>query len=154
MDGAHMEKQYLQSVGKNDQAFKNSYYFNLQDTNPLKKILNHDIVDDLLKNIDAQAALAKEYQQLREDRERLRIIFPGGRDSVYMPVNLRRLLLNAKKLHNIKASTVSDLHPAKIIEGVNQLLDNLIIVPGNDPLSIDAQRSATQLFKMVHVFRN
>ncbi len=64
-----------------------------------------------------------------------------------LPVNLRRLIWNAQKIFHINTRGQTDLHPLKVVEGVRELADKLIIVQGNDELSKQAQKNATMLFK-------
>lgn len=48
----------------------------------LRRSFKEDIVRDLLTSTTAQAELESEWQQLKEDREALRTIFPTGNSKV------------------------------------------------------------------------
>ena len=65
---------------------------------------------------------------------------------VALPVNLNRLIWNAKKIFHIDARSQSDLHPFTVAEGVRELSKRLIIVEGEDEISRQAQKNATLLF--------
>ena len=73
----------------------------------------------------------------------LQEIFP----QTALPVNLSRLIWNAQKIFHIDTRGQTDLHPLKVVEGVRELADKLIIVHGEDELSRQAQKNATLLFK-------
>ncbi len=64
-----------------------------------------------------------------------------------LPVNLNRLIWNAQKIFHIDTRAQTELHPLKVVEGVRELADKLVIVKGDDDLSQQAQNNATLLFK-------
>ena len=64
------------------------------------------------------------------------------------PVNLRRIVENAKQIFHIDARKPSDLDPAYIIDALKALLDRLVVVHSDDPLSLEAQQNATLAFRM------
>lgn len=65
------------------------------------------------------------------------------------PVNLKRLVWNAKKMFQIKPYGESDMSPTYVIRRVRELCEGLSVVTGEDSLSIEAQRNATMLFKIL-----
>ena len=66
-----------------------------------------------------------------------------------MPVNLERLIWNTKLELGITHESVSDLDPVQVYEDVKELLQRLIVVPGKDTLSVQAQDNATNLFQIM-----
>ena len=60
---------------------------------------------------------------------------------------MNRLIWNAKKIFHVDTRSLTDLHPLKVVEGVRELSEKLIIVHGEDELSKQAQSNATLLFK-------
>jgi DNA-directed RNA polymerase II subunit RPB1 len=66
---------------------------------------------------------------------------------VHLPLKVDRIVENAKARFAIKNSQRSDLHPIDVVKGVRELLDKLIVIRGDDPLTLEAQKSATILFK-------
>lgn len=72
---------------------------------------------------------------------------PHGDNEVLLPVNLQRLVAKAQTYFASQASQAVDvsLGPEQIINGVRELLDKLVVVPGKDELSQEAQRNATVL---------
>ena len=63
-------------------------------------------------------------------------------------MNLHRIVENAKQTFHIDARKPSDLDPAYIIDAPKALLERLIAVRGDDPLSFEAQQNATLAFRM------
>jgi DNA-directed RNA polymerase II subunit RPB1 len=94
--------------------------------------------------------LQEEFAQLLEDRRLLREIIPSGSTDVILPVNLTRLIWNAKKLFRIDGGRPNDLHPHHVVRELRRLESVLIVVPGNDDISRDAQKNATLLL-MIHL---
>jgi len=78
------------------------------------------------------------------------LVFPQQDSSAphYLPVNLHRIVENAKQIFHIDARKPSDLDPAYIIDAPKALLERLIAVRGDDPLSFEAQQNATLAFRM------
>ena len=48
----------------------------------LRRSFKEEIVRDLMTSTTAQEELEKEWQQLKDDREALRVIFPSGNSKV------------------------------------------------------------------------
>ena len=74
-------------------------------------------------------------------------VIPHGDNEVLLPVNLARLVAKAQAMFATQATQAVDitLGPEQIISGVRQLLSRLVVVPGKDELSAEAQRNATVL---------
>jgi DNA-directed RNA polymerase II subunit RPB1 len=70
-------------------------------------------------------------------------VIPQGDPEVPLPINLFRLTQKAQGL--FPSSDNDDFGPVEVITGVKALLDKLIVVPGKDGLSEEAQRNATVL---------
>lgn len=64
-------------------------------------------------------------------------------------MNLKRLVWNAQKMFQIKPHGESDMSPTYVIRRVRELCEGLSVVTGEDSLSIEAQRNATMLFKIL-----
>jgi DNA-directed RNA polymerase II subunit RPB1 len=166
MDGMWMEFQQLPTIKPSDAAFKRRFYFDCTNQRyhispPLYLSLLHvvmcrqmrqsfkdEVARDLMKSSSAQSELEKEFQQLKVDRETLRNIFPTGNSKVALPVNISRLIWNAQKIFQIDTRNRVDLHPLKVIEGVDELSQKLVVVKGTDQLSLQAQANATLLFSI------
>ena len=84
----------------------------------LRKSLTEETIKDLVGDAQALAMLESEWEVLRDDRDTVRSIFPRGDSKVVLPCNLHRLIWNAQKIFRINIHKPTDLHPAKIVEGL------------------------------------
>ena len=112
-------------------------------------------MEDCRSDPEVQLLLDSEAETLREDQAILRIVMANretGResdDSSYAPGNIRRVLQNATRQFRIDKSQPSNLHPKTVIQKVKELLDRLVVVVGDDPLSVEAQANATTLYRIL-----
>ncbi|EJD55108.1 beta and beta-prime subunits of DNA dependent RNA-polymerase [Auricularia subglabra TFB-10046 SS5] len=150
MDGAFIERQTIESFHIDNKRFEVKYRVDVTD--PMLGF-RHGVLavglDD--SSPELQLKLDEEFDQLRADRYALRNdIFRNAdpRNSHYLPVNLRRIIQNAQQIFHIDRRKPSDLEPAYIIDSVRALIDRLLIVRGDDPISIEAQENATLLFRI------
>ena len=77
----------------------------------------------------------------------MREVRPDDNEQLQLPINVIRILDTAKTTFKIKNGDRSNLHPAEVIPAVNELLDKLVVVRGDDELSREGQHNATLLFK-------
>ncbi|KAH9118090.1 hypothetical protein AeMF1_008596, partial [Aphanomyces euteiches] len=102
-----------------------------------------------------QQLLREEYLQLQKDRLNLRVILASrgqGQESDHaaqVPVNVKRLIQNAQQLFSISMLHPTTLHPEHVINGVRELCGDIIVVKGDDHLSVEAQENATLLFQIL-----
>ncbi|CAN0056726.1 unnamed protein product, partial [Sphacelaria rigidula] len=66
-----------------------------------------------------------------------------------VPVNIKRLVWNAQKMFQIRNHGESDMSPTYVVRRVRELCEGLSVVTGDDDLSVEAQRNATLLFKIL-----
>ncbi len=111
------------------------------------RIFTEDVVRELLGNSSSLSELEQEWERLCADRKTLRTIFPTGDSKVVLPCNLNRMIWNAQKIFHVNLRGQTDLSPLKVIEGVEDLVKRLTIVPGEDRLSVQANQNATLLFR-------
>ncbi|KAJ3111157.1 DNA-directed RNA polymerase II subunit rpb1, partial [Nowakowskiella sp. JEL0407] len=161
MDALKVEVQPFDSFKMNNEQFMNTYRLDITSDNyPLRPgVLEIRVQQELMENAVFQESLNQEFEQLQLDREMMqREILKPNDHSLPMPVNLKRLIWNAQKSFNIDLRRPSDLHPSVIVETIDELLRNKITVvrpsktlPAGmvDKLSIEAQRNATLLFKIL-----
>ena len=83
---------------------------------------------------------------MKRTRDVLRTIFRTGENSGVFPCNLARLIWNARKQFHCDPRRPSDLNPLKVIESVKALVKRLVVVAGDDPISLYAQENATLSF--------
>eukprot|EP01062_Namystynia_karyoxenos_P014236 TRINITY_DN15122_c0_g1_i2.p1 TRINITY_DN15122_c0_g1~~TRINITY_DN15122_c0_g1_i2.p1 ORF type:complete len:278 (+),score=121.72 TRINITY_DN15122_c0_g1_i2:348-1181(+) len=88
----------------------------------------------LFDDPDAVRLMQEEYEQICADREWMRETFaPHGRvplvnskDGIKIPVNLNRLIANAKINFDINPSAVTDLSPIDVIQGLRDAMKGMI----------------------------
>ena len=152
MDGAAVEHQNIDLVTLSRDELERRCLWRVDDERFGDGMLTRDVVEEIRLNADTRAALAAEFDQLVDDHQTIHWIFPDGEDRWPLPVNLQRLIWNAKKVFSVGAQDddadldADALHPVDAIEGVRDLCKRLVVVPGDDPLSIEAQTNATLLF--------
>jgi DNA-directed RNA polymerase II subunit RPB1 len=150
MDGSFIERQSIETYGLSNREFTHRYKVDVTD--PTGGFTNGVLqvgLDD--SSLELQAKLDEEYGELEHDRSMLRNFVFKGADpatSMYMPVNLQRIVQNAIQIFHIDQRKPSDLEPAYIIDAVRGLCNRLIVVRGDDDLSVEAQDNATMMFRM------
>jgi DNA-directed RNA polymerase II subunit RPB1 len=149
LDGGHIENQKIDMITLSEAKFEKTYKVDVLSTD--KPQLPTSLLagaSEYQGDVDIQRHLDAEFDQIKIDREYLRTII-GQDDSqqFQLPLNIVRMIESAQARFNIRPSTVSDLHPTEAICQVRDLLESLVVIRGDDPLSIEAQDSATYLFK-------
>ncbi|XP_076336415.1 RNA polymerase II subunit RpII215 [Tachypleus tridentatus] len=147
LDGTAVEFQSLPTLKPSDKAFEKKFRFNVSNERYLRRIFTEDVVRDLMGSATALSELEKEWEKLKHDRELLRAIFPTGDSKVVLPCNLQRMIWSAQKIFHVNQRAPTDLSPLKVITGVEELVKKLVVVPGEDRLSIQANDNATILFR-------
>ncbi|XP_041094134.1 DNA-directed RNA polymerase II subunit RPB1-like [Polyodon spathula] len=146
--GESVEFQNLATLKPSHKAFEKKFKFDYTNDRALRRILQEEVVKDVMTNALVQGTLEKEFEQMKEDRDILRAIFPTGDSKVVLPCNIARMIWNAQKIFRINTRTPTDLNPLRVVEGVKELSKKLVIVNGDDPLSRQAQQNATLLFNI------
>jgi DNA-directed RNA polymerase II subunit RPB1 len=161
MDAVYIERQEFESLTLAKKAFHHRYELSVSDDNFGKDpttglhFLEADIIEDCKNDPEVQQLLDRELEILKEDQRMLRIVMANreaGRESdpsSYAPGNIRRVLQNAAQQFQIDRNHPSDLHPTDVINKVNELLGKLVVVVGDDTLSVEAQDNATTLYRIL-----
>lgn len=152
LDGVHIEKQRVDHINMSDPAFEKRYRVDVMDMSGSEQAIPPGVLEcanDIHGDIHVQTLLDEEYEQLKQDRKMLRYVNSRKKDEEMMqlPLNIVRIMDSAQRLFKVSDNARSDLHPAEVIVQVRELLDKLVIVRGNDPLSMEAQENATLLIK-------
>ena len=150
MNGASIESQYIEIFGVSDEEFEHNCRVDITDLAAgfLPGAVQVGLDDS---SAELQALLDEEYNQLVEDRRLLRnFIFTrlDPKEPHSLPVHLHRIFQNPKQIFCVDPRKYSDLEPAHIVQSVKDLGQRLIVVPGNDPLSREAQDNSTLTFRM------
>ncbi|XP_078486063.1 DNA-directed RNA polymerase II subunit RPB1-like [Ciona intestinalis] len=146
--GEKVEFQNLATLKLSHATFIKRFRFDYSKERFMRRCMNKDVVRLIQTDVTIQQELETEFDQLQQDRENIRAIFPTGDSKVVLPVNLSRLIWNAQKIFHIDLRSPSNLNPQRVIEGVRDLSKKLVIVRGEDRLSKEAQSSATLLFNV------
>lgn len=107
----------------------------------LGNCLDSETARSIINDPQIALKLNEEYNQLQRDREDLRKIIlknQGADDTIHIPVNLPRIIWNAKEQFKIRQSGKTDLHPSYVLQRLQNLFEELSPIPGikvrNDPL--------------------
>ncbi|KAL7753273.1 DNA-directed RNA polymerase II core subunit rpo21 [Sorochytrium milnesiophthora] len=152
MDGGRVERQPLESLRLSDQAFERKYRVDVMGKDNhlgFKPGVLEFGVQQEAQDVEVQKLLDDEFRQLQEDRRTLRITFPNGDSSWPLPGNIKRVIWNAQNIYKIDKKKPSNLHPLYIVNKVKELADKLMVVRGDDPISLEAQRNATLLSRIL-----
>ncbi|KAL6659840.1 hypothetical protein ACP70R_002669 [Stipagrostis hirtigluma subsp. patula] len=148
MDAVWIESQKLDSLKMKKAEFDNVFRYELDDENWRPSYMLPEHFEDLKIN-ELRNVLEAEFHRLEADRFLLGTEIATSGDNTWpMPVNLKRLIWNAQKIFKIDFRRPSDMHPMEIVDAVDKLQDRLTVVPGDDAISIEAQKNATLLFNI------
>ncbi|KAL8937072.1 MAG: hypothetical protein Q9216_004606 [Gyalolechia sp. 2 TL-2023] len=149
LDAVHIESQPVDIVTCSYNQFERKCRVDLMDPQPETSI-PHEFLEnykEIAGDLEVQKHFDEEYEHLQKARDFLRDKKVEDNSMYYLPLNIIRILENAKAAFKIKDNARSNLHPVEVIPQVNDLLDRLVIVRGGDSLSQEAQHNATLLFK-------
>ena len=161
MDGRWVEFQKFDTFNYNAGKFRAKFEFNPDSPNfgrmpsrPGLLYMDPGIIEHVRTSSEVRALLDDEIRQLRDDRVLLCKILTANKlidkRKAALPVNLHRLVANARKKFKTDNNKPSDLDPSYVIEEIRKLLTGLVVVAGDDVLSVEAQENATTLFS-IHV---
>ena len=155
MDATMIESQSIDTLRLSAKEFAAKFHIDPDVPGFNKGWLSEEQASELAHTAKVREILDAEWDRLQRDRVELRTICPTGDPHVHLPVNMKRILWNAQKQYGLYRpdSGEEEVKVTHIIESVAELLPKLIVVPGTDPLSIEAQRNGTMLF-FAHVRAN
>ena len=79
----------------------------------------------------------------------MQLLGKGNHDAqVYLPVSVTRLIASAKARYPADAELTTDLSPVYVANKVSALCKRLVVVPGRDPISKEAQSNAILLYSV------
>ena len=181
MDATFLEDQKLRTLSMSDAKLREEYL--LEPTDPSfgkdangASYLKHEACQSMKQDPEAHILLRNEYAQIREDRDLLRnFIAKNGEAKRPLPVNVERVIWNAKQMYNIKPDSESDLTPIQVVNGMKMLMKRLRVIevgddeddtaildaegrdengefvdrkPRADPLRWETQQNATLIFQI------
>lgn len=144
MAGEKLEGQKMKLINLNDRQLVKECKFEKDDPE-IEDAMIRENIDDLKTNVQQWAEIDKEFKQIKEDRERLRhdVFEPDKSVDVYMPINIPRLLEQAKQMFDITQHSQSDLEPFDVTERTRVLVNEDINLLKNDSvLALQANQNA------------
>jgi DNA-directed RNA polymerase II subunit RPB1 len=152
MAGEFIEDQTMETIKMDLETLKKNYEFidEINDGSSLEKYrpaLEGYIIAELVKRPELQMRLVQEFKKIQEDQIELRKIFPSFDDRQHLPVNLKRLIWNAKKKFGISGINKSDLHPVKVIDSLEALSKRIRVSSGFEQ-EFEVINNATRLFNI------
>ncbi|OVA08877.1 RNA polymerase [Macleaya cordata] len=149
MDAVWIESQKLDSLKMKKSEFDKVFKYEIDNENWNPSYMLPEHVEDLKTIQECRDVFYAEVDKLERDRYELGTkIATTGDNSWPMPVNLKRLIWNAQKTFKVDLRRPSDMHPMEIVAAVDKLQERLKVVPGDDPMSVEAQKNATLFFNM------
>ncbi|KAL1747355.1 hypothetical protein HDZ31DRAFT_32193 [Schizophyllum fasciatum] len=159
MDGAFIERQGVDTLLMGDREMEKKYKIDIIDSGESKLpagILQVGLIDNLnqQESMELQEKLNQEWEQLRADRDELRLYVFRGYDyrnaPQYLPVNLTRITQNATQIFHIDRRKPSDLHPGYIVDQVRGLCERVSgVLREDNAFSREAQDNSARLFRML-----
>ncbi|KYR01974.1 RNA polymerase II largest subunit [Tieghemostelium lacteum] len=138
LDGMSVENQIFDSLKLSDIDFTRMYMHQIDRPEFGSGYLEPKIIEKVRNDLQIRDILSEEFKILKQERDLMRQeIFVTGENRWPLPVNLKRLIVNAQKLFNIDGRTVSDLDPSFICKKINSLIGNLKIIAQPDNVSPD-----------------
>jgi DNA-directed RNA polymerase II subunit RPB1 len=147
LDGARIEKQKIETVTISMPKLERRFKMDVMSERPPISPSLLEVANVIQGDVEVQACLDREWEALLEDRNFLREKMVEADANYWLPLNIDRIVQDARYKFKIQAHQRSDLEPKETIETVQKLMDSLVVIRGEDPLSIEAQDSATKLFK-------
>ncbi|EGS19223.1 uncharacterized protein CTHT_0058480 [Thermochaetoides thermophila DSM 1495] len=152
LDGIAIEKQRVDHINMSDKAFDKRFRLDVMDLEHSGRALDAlEYGREMASDPEVQSLLDQEYEQLLADRQLVRQIQRRkmGEENIQLPLNVARIIENAKKLFKVDDTSRSDLTPKDVIPAVRALLERMVVVRGDDPISKEADYNSTILFKIL-----
>lgn len=151
LDAMFIEDQKLQIIAASHEQFEKKYRLEVVESNTPKSwhLSSNDleIYNDIRGDTQVQALFDEEFETIKHDRDKIRSSVDDDKEDRYLPLNLQRMIMNAKDKFKITDNSKSDLDPRDTIPKVKGLLERLKIIRGEDELSQEADLNATLLVK-------
>ena len=153
LDAMYIEPQPLDIITSSTATFEKKYKIDVISPANRDLMLTSDMLEmaeEIQGDIEVQRLFDEEFEEIRHARDKIRqglSAEDGADQSRQLPLNVDRLIRNAKDKFLIREGGRSDLDPRITIPKINAMLDRLKIVRGDDSLSIEADLNATLLCK-------
>ncbi|KAF2770180.1 beta and beta-prime subunits of DNA dependent RNA-polymerase [Teratosphaeria nubilosa] len=153
LDAVYIEPQTLDIITMSDKKFEQKYKIDMIDPPDHTYTLTPDMLemaDELAGDHEVQRMFDEEFEAIANDREKIRKGLSNAEaadQSRQLPLNVDRMIRNAKDSFKISEGARSNLDPREAIPKIKEALDSLVIVRGEDALSQEADLNATLLCK-------
>ncbi|QIW98058.1 hypothetical protein AMS68_003576 [Peltaster fructicola] len=153
LDAVYIENQKLDIISMSNKAFEKKYRVDVMDPSEKEMILSSDVLEvaqEIEGDLDVQRLFDEEFDAITNDRDKIRKGITDSSQDRQLPLNIGRMIDAAKTKFRIREGQRSDLDPRDTIPKVQAMLKRLIVVRGEDPLSIEADENATLLVKALY----
>ena len=135
MAGEYIEDQKFETLYMNDYTLKKNYklFENENDKiNYLSQYLEGTIIDEIRNDITQLSKLSDdEFEQIKRDRDDMRKdILNNNDNSIHIPININRIITNAKIKNKISPFSKSNLNPFNINSDLIALKNELKLIKG------------------------
>lgn len=149
LDAMCIEPQSLEIITSSHAAFERKYKIDV--ITPSKELTltrdELDMADEIQGDTDVQQLFDEEFETILNDRDKIRKGMDDSSESMQLPLNVGRMIRNARDKFKIRDGARSDLDPRDAIPKIRAMLDRLKIVRGEDELSVQADIDAMLLTK-------
>ncbi|KAI6356945.1 hypothetical protein MCOR25_007789 [Pyricularia grisea] len=149
LDGMAIEKQKMDHLNISNSKFDGMYKLDVMTETRPRELNALEYGNEIFGDPAVQQLLDEEYDAIKADRQLIREINYKKKDDndMQLPLNVARVIENAKKLFKIDDAQRSDLRPQDVIPVVKGFLERMVVVPGDDPISKEANYNSSILFK-------
>ncbi|KAI1089904.1 beta and beta-prime subunits of DNA dependent RNA-polymerase [Rostrohypoxylon terebratum] len=150
LDAMYIEKQPMDHWIVKQSDFENRYRMDVMEGLDAPVLDALEYGQDLVGDVHVQELLDMEWDSLCADREFIREFKMNSEkleDMFQLPLNLGRIIESSKKTLKVDDAKRSDLSPQDVIPVVRDLVSKLVMVRGEDKVSVEANDNATKLFK-------
>jgi DNA-directed RNA polymerase II subunit RPB1 len=146
LDGAYIEKQSVDVLYLSDAQLRDRFYVDVMgDEDPFNgKLLRWK---DCTGDLALQELFDEELENITQSREIARSAAHEAEEDFQLPMNVARIISQTAIRYKIRKGSESDLDPHHAITSVNALMAKLVVVRGDDTLSVEAQSNATLLIR-------
>ncbi len=96
----------------------------------LMDAMEHENVWEFLFDFEMQAHIEKEYQEIINSRDLIRreVFKPEKEITVYMPINIPRIIHQSKQKFDIKPNNKSNIKPYEVVNQINTLIESICLL--------------------------
>ncbi|XP_022895267.1 DNA-directed RNA polymerase II subunit 1 [Olea europaea var. sylvestris] len=153
MDAVWIESQPLESLKLKKSGFNNMYRYEIDDPDWNPSYMLPEAVEDLKTIREIRSVFDAEVQKLEVDRYQLATeIATTGDNSWPLPVNIKRLVLNAQKTFKVDFRRPSDMHPMEDEEiDPDKISPWLLRIELNREMMVDKKLSMADIAEKINL---